>query len=337
MSLLTAGLLTLGLQLPTAGTPPPAATRVRRGPIESRDEFLLAQPRLTLPATSPDAVGRGRTVLRVAGDWGSDFGAQVVRIGNANYSTFFVDDEHRSASLQASRGVSDRLTVQARLPVLWRGGGILDGLIDWWHRLTHLPDGNRPQFPHGQFGLLMVEGAGKPLRWRPRQGSGLGGLELGARWSSAARSSGWTAALEARAQLPTATGAYVGVSPQVGAQALAARTLGRAADVYLGFGATTGPGAAGVNKVEYATVRPQGFVAFEWRPGSRISLLVETTVAGRLIENIWQFPGRHVNLRMGAKLDVGRAWRLEGGFTEGLVPQHATPDFGVFAGVVRRF
>ena len=42
-------------------------------------------------------------------------------------------------------------------------------------------------------------------------------------------------------------------------------------------------------------------------------------------------------LRMGAKVDLARRWRLEAGFTENLEDQQATTDFGIFAGIVRRF
>ena len=52
---------------------PALAQTERRGPFPSRDEWMLAQPLLTLPATSPDPLARGRYEVRVDGDWGSDF------------------------------------------------------------------------------------------------------------------------------------------------------------------------------------------------------------------------------------------------------------------------
>src|SRR5262245_57421907 len=51
-----------------------------RGPIELRDEWLLCQMRLTLPALAPDPLPSGRSRLRLAFDWGNDFGcSQDVR------------------------------------------------------------------------------------------------------------------------------------------------------------------------------------------------------------------------------------------------------------------
>src|SRR4051812_41761131 len=97
-----------------------------RGPIPARDEWLLAQPMLTLPAVAPDPLGRGRFEVRLDGDWGSDFGL----VGNpAGPSVrYIVDGEHRSAALNVRRGMGSRLTLGARLPVLWRGAGVMDGI-----------------------------------------------------------------------------------------------------------------------------------------------------------------------------------------------------------------
>ncbi|HEV7503088.1 MAG TPA: hypothetical protein VGQ33_23880, partial [Vicinamibacteria bacterium] len=60
----------------------------RRGPLPSRDEWLLAQPLLTLPATGPDPLPAGRYEARLDGDWGSDFGfvgTVVIRPPLLNY------------------------------------------------------------------------------------------------------------------------------------------------------------------------------------------------------------------------------------------------------------
>ncbi len=105
-----------------AQTAPPA----RRGPVPSRDEWLLAQPLLSLPATSPDPLARGRYEVRIDGDWGSDFsvvGGAGRRFTNPSY---FVDGEHRSGALTIRRGFGGGFTLGVRASVLWRGAGSLD-------------------------------------------------------------------------------------------------------------------------------------------------------------------------------------------------------------------
>jgi hypothetical protein len=285
---------------------------------------------------APDALSRGRTRVRVAGDWGSDFGLRVGRIDRVRQLLYFVDGEHRSAALQVDHGLGDRWTVEARLAVLWRGGGSLDGLIDAWHRLTGLPDNDRPRYPRDQLSLTGFDAEDDAVTWTGPEGTGLGGVELGARWSTAPRDSGWTAAFESRVQLPTGTGAFADAGSQFGAQALAAGTLGSAGDAYFGMGATV-TSRAEQGGLQYVSVRPQGFLALEWRPGRAVSLLAQLNAAGRLVRNLEEFPGLHLVLRMGAKVDVARGWRLEAGFTEGLKPVDATTDFGVLLGLERTF
>ena len=78
-------------------------------------------------------------------------------------------------------------------------------------------------------------------------------------------------------------------------------------------------------------------MAFEWRPWRAVSLLAQLNAAGRLVSGVEDFPGYHVVLRMGARVDVARGWQLEGGFTEGLKPVDVTTDFGILLGVARTF
>lgn len=102
----------------------------RRGPIEWREEWLLAQPRLTLPATSPDLLPPGENQLRVDFDWGNDFGWSQEVVGEVpGDRRFLVDGEHGTLGVALRHGMTRRLEVGFRLPVHWRGGGLLDGVI----------------------------------------------------------------------------------------------------------------------------------------------------------------------------------------------------------------
>jgi hypothetical protein len=78
-------------------------------------------------------------------------------------------------------------------------------------------------------------------------------------------------------------------------------------------------------------------VAVEWRPGRRWSLAVELDLGTRLVENLPSYPGWQGYFRMGTFVDVSDRWRIHGGFVEGIVNQQATTDFGIVAGLARRF
>jgi uncharacterized protein DUF3187 len=332
------------LALPASGAaqaadPSPAP----RGPFESREESLLAQNRLSLPPTTPDALGPRETRLRLDVDWGNDFGWSQPIAGEVPAGRrFLVDGEHATLGLEVRRGLRENFSVGLRLPLRWRGAGALDGVIDWWHRVLAplgIPDNGRSRFATHRFRVLGRDQDMRPVVWRGRPGFGLGDLEVDARWTvRGARAEGnrWRAALVARAGLPTGTGPFHARGAALGLQAVAARGLGSAFDVYLGAG-TTVSSEDDAKGIAYDPVRLHGFLALEWRAGRRWSFLAETSAAGRLVTNLDRYPGLQSYLRLGTKVDLSRRWLLEAGFTENLADQQATTDFGIFSGIVRRF
>lgn len=324
-----------------ASTSNAGETGSRRGPIEGHDEWLLAEPRLTIAPGGPDAVGRGRTRVRVAFDWGNDFGWRQDFSGEQpGDRRFLVDGEHRTLDLDVRHGLGDDVDLDLRVPVRWRGPGMLDGLIDGFHRFTRhlgLPENGRPSFLRDRLRVLGRDDAFRPVAWSGRGGTGLGNVEVGARWRFRALASrGWTAAAVGRVGLPTASGAFAAGGVDLGAQVMAARSLGRSIDLYMGAGGTRF-GDRRIEGISSPRWRVHGFAVFEWRPGPSWSLLVQGDAASRLVTSFADYPSLQSYLRIGAKVDLGQPWVLEGGFTENLSDQQATTDFGVFVGLSRRF
>ncbi|HUG54893.1 MAG TPA: DUF3187 family protein [Vicinamibacteria bacterium] len=321
---------------------PPAAAQslpspARRGPFPARDPWLLAQPLLTLPATAPDPLPRGRTEVRVDGEWGSDFAFVGTVRGAVVDTRYMVDGEHRSGALTLRRGLGRGLTVGLRAEVLWRGRGIMDGIIDTWHDLLGLPDGGRSLFPDDR---LRIEGRDlerRPIRWQGRGGTGLGNLELEAHQALWGRDGApaWQGAVVARLSVPTATGVFAEAGGGGGLQLVVARPLGSRADLYAGLGATL-LGPPRLEGIEYRRTRPQGFLALEGRITRGWSVIVQLDAAGRLVTNVDSYPGSAVYLRVGSKFGLGR-WTVEGGVTEGVKNQVAATDFGLVAALSRRF
>lgn len=318
-----AAALAAGCLAPPASAQAPA----RRGPLDVREEWLLAQQRLTLPAASPDPLARGAWDLRVAGDWGSDWG---IRGPNGDLA-YLVDGEHRTLSVEVRRGVTDRLTLGARVPLHWRGAGVLDGVIDWWHRLTGLPDNDRFLYPTGRFGVQAKDRAGRPLTYTGAPGTGLGNLEASALFALRADADGTGVALVGRVDLPTGTGPYASAGAHGGLQLVAALPLARGLDAYAGLGASL---AAQDERdgIAYRRARAHGFVVLEWRAARRLSLLTEVNGSSRLVTNVLGYKPLQLHLRIGAKLDLGPGTRVEAGFVEGLSVQNTT-DFGVQSAV----
>lgn len=300
----------------------------RRGPFEAREGFLLAQRRLTLPALSPDPLARGETRVRLDLDWGNDFARRLGR--------YFIDGEHRSLALTLRRGVTRALTLGARLPLVWRGGGFLDRFADWIHKVG-FPDNGRTFFPRDRLWVGAVAESGEAIVWGGGPGAGLGKLELEVKLAPLrADTSRASLALVGRTALPTGTGYFRGGGIEGGGQLVSAVALGERWDAYAGAGLTFA-GERAAEGFEYPRSRPFGHLGLEWRFARRWSALAQIDGGGRLLTNVQDYPGMQSYLRLGLKWDVGERTRLEGAFTENLKNQQATTDFAVYMAVARRF
>jgi hypothetical protein len=330
--------LPLALLLALLAAPPalrPASSgEIPRGPVEIRDGQLLAQPRLTLPAISPRTIRQGTWELSVSALWANSFSwTQDVAGEEPGDRRFLIDGESLAVDLRVRRGLGPNLDVALRVPIQGRGGGTLDGFIDWWHRFAHAPDGDRPHFLKDSFRVEGLTTDGTAFSWNDATGFGLGGVELEARYRI--RDGGTScpsAALVGRVSLPTATGPFQGGGVGGGAQLVTDVPLSASFDLYAGLGFTAqDPGP--VRGIEYTPVRAAGFVAVEWRPWRRLSLVAETNAASRLVENIDRYPGVHWIVNVTGRLGLGERTRLDVGFTENIWSQLTTTDFALYFGL----
>jgi hypothetical protein len=325
--------LALVLSNPAAAQPEDSTSggRQRRGPPEIRDDHLLAQERLTLPPTSPDTLPAGVWSVTVSTLWSNSFSwTQDVPGEKPDDRRFLIDGETVTLATDIRYGLGAHLDLGLRLPILHRGGGSLDSLIDTWHRWLHLPDGARPSFRRDAFRVQGVTTQGSPFGWEAAEGSGLGNLELHGRWRGRdGGREGLSVTLVGRVVVPTATAPFDRSGLGAGGQIVSALPLARTLDLYLGAGLTVqDPGP--VRRLRYARTRAHGFAALEWRPWRRVSLVAETNAASRLVENIDSYPGVHWMIDVSGRLDLGETTRLDLGLTEGLLDQLSTTDLAFY-------
>jgi len=305
------------------------------GPVEIRDEQLLAQPRLTLPPIGPDTVPQGRWSFRLGFLWSNSFGwTQDVPGETPTDRRFLIDGEARTVDLNVARGVGENAHVALRVPLRWRGGGSLDGLIDTWHRIFGLPQGGRSRFLKNAFRVEGVTEAGQPFSWNDQRGTGLGNVELESRWRFAdGGRGGWRAAVAARVALPTGTAPFDEDAAGLGVQVAAAKRLAGPLDLFLGAGGLVqGPGP--VRGIGYETQRLHVFLALEWRMFGFLRLIAETDAASRLIRDIDRYPGLHWITNVSGRIPISKRTRFELGFTENFKNQMSTTDFGMHFGLM---
>jgi hypothetical protein len=307
------------------------------GPEEIRDEHLFAQSRLTLPPASPHVNPEGVWTLRIAALCSNSFSWSQDQPGEQPMlRQWLIDGEALTLDATVRRGLTRHLDVGVRLPLRKRDGGMLDGVIDGWHRWFGLPNDHRPEFRRNAFRVNGITTDARSFYWDQLSGWGLGDVELETRWRLRdGGSSGASFAAVGRVSLPTGTGPFSGNGAGAGGQLVTSLPFAPHAWLCAGFGASL-QGRGPVAGVEYAPSRIQGFLAVEWRPWRRFSFVAETDAASRLVTNVEGYPGIHWMLNVTGRIQVGRHSRVDLGFTENIMDQRSTTDFGLHLALVVR-
>lgn len=315
-----------------------------RGPVEVRDYWMFAQPRMTLPAVSPDAPRHGSWTVTFHIDRGNDFGWEQTPAGdNPIRRSFIVDGEHQSTELRVRYGFLPRLSFGIRVPVYWRGAGFMDDPIDWFHELFEgigFLDNGRPAFTNHRYRVNGTTTSGQPWSWDDQRGTALGNIDLEAWWhvKKACQRCDWRVAWLVKVALPTGGDPY-DTGFDVGTQLVVAKNLGGKLsrfDVYGGLGGTWYSDDE-VDGVEYEPFRVYGFAAVEWHATSRWSFIVETNIASRMVTNVRDYPAESWYINVSTRYDFTQCFEGYIGFTENLIDQQGTIDFAGFAGFTLKF
>ncbi|HKQ96547.1 MAG TPA: DUF3187 family protein [Candidatus Polarisedimenticolia bacterium] len=94
---------------------------------------------------------------------------------------YYVDGETARMTIGMTWGVSRRVEIDATLPLLAHGGGVLDSAINEFHSSFHLPDGGRPDFANDQYVVGLTDDGETLFLGEAPQGLGMGDLLLEAR------------------------------------------------------------------------------------------------------------------------------------------------------------
>ena len=158
-----------GLAALACGAALAVATADAAEPFSIRDQNPLTRGAyLPLPAAS-DA---GPLQFAAGLQW-----TNTVNVDNTPRERLVVDEESVEVDLSLA-GARGAWHWRAMLPVINRSGGILDGVIDDWHRLFGLPQGDRQSRPGNSY-LVSYQRSGGPAFSVPA-GTALGDLELAA-------------------------------------------------------------------------------------------------------------------------------------------------------------
>lgn len=95
----------------------------------------------------------GSGEFAVAGEMASHFRASA-----RGQEQLILDGETWRAGFFYKRGFAERWTFGVEVSLVRQSGGVLDDVVDGWHALFNLPDGNRNRLPEGQLDFIYIDG-----------------------------------------------------------------------------------------------------------------------------------------------------------------------------------
>jgi hypothetical protein len=216
----------------------------------------------------------------VVGELASHF-----RLSARGQEQLVLDGETWRASLLYKRGIAERWTVGIEVPLIRQSGGVLDDVIDGWHSLFNLPDGNRNLLPEGRLDFRYRD-RGVNAFSVDRSSNGLGDTQI-----SVARTLGPESDLLLRAivKLPTGDEDMLAGSgaADVAVTVLRQRPVtwrSRKAGYYWGLGVML------LGEPEYLAARSEDWVALgvlggSWQPFERIGLKAQLDFHSRFYDS----------------------------------------------------
>ena len=307
--LATAGCLAAALR---AGAIEPAASGLE-GPFAVRDENPLLRPfYLPVPRLAPDE-GIGYALLLA---W-----SNTTNLPHSATEQLYVDAETADLGLRATYRRGAWLAA-AELPVVWRGGGILDGVIDDWHGLLGVNRGYRPYVQSNSYRITYEANGAAPVS--VAKGPALADipLEVGRLLYVAP---GTELAAWAGVKVPTGSRNHATGSGAVDASAWLSggQSLGSRWDAYAQVGAMRAGGSG-----EFVRVRRYtefGSIGLAWRATASVSALAQVDAHSALAPSSLTFLQPAVTGTVGARVALNSGLALDIGIQEDLATNHS-PD-----------
>jgi len=139
-----------------------------------RNEATLSRT-ATLPTLGETRVlDSGQIATRFTVDWSNEYVEQA----NAR-EALTIDAETQRVAFGFRRGIAEGVEIGVDLPLLFTGGGALDGVIEGWHDAFGLPNGGRDRVRQDRY-LVQYTVDGQTRILDDEGASGIGDLELSA-------------------------------------------------------------------------------------------------------------------------------------------------------------
>jgi len=150
----------------------PASTNFGFGLPSISEQYPLYALHLSSRPESPRVLAIGESELSLSAPWSN---TAIIE------DRYTIDAETRSLALHAAHSFFSDLEFGILVPINWRGGGVLDGVIDDWHTIFGLPRGDRRRLKDGSYFIFGQNQDGSNMRLRD-DGFSFGNPEIGAKY-----------------------------------------------------------------------------------------------------------------------------------------------------------
>lgn len=288
-----------------------------RGPFEIEDPFPLALLHSHFLAQSPEVGEQGLASIEASFMW--------TNTSNSRGGSYRIDAETRVLRLQGSYVLFENFELSLSLPIVWRGGGILDSPIYEWHEFFGMSQGARPAFPRRGFELQGRNDDGSRFSIA-RQGTAFGDASVGFKHLLYDKEYAWSMMGDLR--LPTGADDYGQDATDLTVGTLFSRRFDSFV-AYLGGGYLF-YGDENTSGVEFRQNRFAGFLTGEYEAFQAWSFILTLDLHSGLLKSVPDFPDYQFYIDVGAKVDVQETTTLEFALRENLGHQDSTADVAFF-------
>lgn len=244
------------------------------------------------------------------------------------HGSFLLDMETVSANPRISVKISDRVRMEAEIPVIYQSGGILDGVIEGFHDIFGIDQHSRDKWERNGTSLLYVSPDGDIIdSSRDVPGTFLGNLVLGGSYRF--KDAGPAMGIRVLCKLPTSTmdDGWKQNGIDVSVQTTMSWTRDRISG-YHGVGATF-YGSDGIDELALKNQRYTIMNSLEYAWSDGFSLLAHL-VAASPVADYPELDNPVIELTLGFKKRIGKGV-FEFGVIENLFFFDNSPDIGVHA------
>lgn len=301
------------------------------GPLNLASQSPFQSLRLVLTPRPPEILPRG------------DFEAQVIEtlsnVWSFKEDKYMLDYEMLTSRLDVAYGLTDGFLVELAFEDKRYFGGILDGFISDFHDVFSVDQNSRDVYDNGATQVVILDREkNKLISWKGRSAAYSQSLAVtlqhnvtcGGEWLPALS---W--AVTARYTFWDADEIHYDRPFDIGLSLAMAKKFG---DFY----AYVAPGfvwygADRIGDIVLTSTQASLLLGLEWHFSPSWSLLLQYLAIEGACENLGPFSEASHEVSLGFKVRMGRHTLLEAGLLENIIVYANSPDFGVHAGLTRRF